>query len=330
MRFLRFILSIIWLAGLAFLLVGCAAGVQSLTQPATPAGAVPTNQLSTIPFNGNPDMIQPKRTLNIAHRGARSLAPENTMAAARKALEIGADMWELDVAMTKDGELVVLHDDTLTRTSNVATVFPSRKADPIHTFTLAEVRSLDLGSWYVTSDPFKQIAAGAVSKAEQEAYKGEKIPTLREALAFTKESHWKVNVEIKDATGTPPDAAIVEKTVALIDELGMSGQVIISSFNHDYLKRVKAANPTIITAALSDKFIADLIGLLNDIKAQAFNPSVKIIATSTIRPLREQGFDVYVWTVNDEATLKSLVAAGASGIITDYPQLLKKVLANTQ
>ena len=117
---------------------------------------------------------------------ARSLAPENTLAAARKALEIGADLWELDVAMTADGELFVVHDDTLERTSNVREVFPDRKPFSNYLFTLEEVKRLDFGSWFVSTDPFKQIAAGNVSAAEQESYRGEKAPTLREALAFTR------------------------------------------------------------------------------------------------------------------------------------------------
>src|SRR5512133_417819 len=160
------------------------------------------------------------KPLNIAHRGARSLAPENTLAAARKALEIGADMWELDVAVTADGELVVLHDDTLERTSNVQEVFPDRRPWAVYTFTLAELRKLDFGSWYNQKDPFKQIAQGAVTQAMQQSYVGEPIPTLEEALTFTKDNHWRVNVEIKDATGTPGDKDVVEKVVALIDKLG--------------------------------------------------------------------------------------------------------------
>lgn len=274
-------------------------------------------------------MIQPKRTLNIAHRGARSLAPENTLAAARKGLEIGADLWELDVAVTQDGELVVLHDDTPARTSNVAEVFPERRMAPAYQFTLAELRKLDFGSWFIQQDPFKQIAAGAVSQAELATFKGEPIPTLREALTFTRDNHWKVNVEIKDASGTPFDGSVVQKTVALIDELGMAGQVIISSFNHVYIQQVKALNPAIVTAALVEKADPDPAALLRQTGAQAYNPDVRVISPAAIRPLREQGFDVYIYTVNDPTAMKTLIEAGASGLFTDFPQLLKSVLDTT-
>ncbi len=96
------------------------------------------------------DFAIPKtRVINIAHRGARSLAPENTLAAARKALDAGADMWELDVCLSRDGELVVIHDSTLKRTSNVQEVFPLRRPYHVHDFTLEELHRLDFGSWYV-------------------------------------------------------------------------------------------------------------------------------------------------------------------------------------
>ena len=238
---------------------------------------------------------------------ARSLAPENTLAAARKALEIGADLWELDVAMTSDGVPFIVHDDTLERTSNVKQVFPDRKPFSNHLFTWDEVQQLDFGSWFVATDPFKQIAAGKVTQAEQDRYHGEKAPTFREALAFTKDHAWRINVEIKDLSGTPGDATVVEKVVALIDELGMAERVLISSFNHSYLERVKKANPKIATGALVERADPDPIALLKRLNAQAYNPRVGVISPSEIGKIRDAGFDVFIWTVNDESTMKQLV-----------------------
>jgi glycerophosphoryl diester phosphodiesterase len=251
------------------------------------------------------------------------LAPENTLAAARKALALGADLWELDVAMSADGVLFVVHDDTLVRTSNVKAVFPDRNPWSNHLFTWAEIQQLDFGSWFVATDPFKQIAAGQVSQAEQESYRGAKAPTLRQALAFTKDNNWRVNVEIKDLTAAPGDATVVEKVVALIDELGMADRVLISSFNHSYIQRVKQANPKIATAALVDKADPDPVALLKRLNAQAYNPKVGQISPAEIGKVRDAGYDVYIWTVNDEATMKQLIAARVSGIFTDFPQLLK-------
>lgn len=268
------------------------------------------------------------KTLNIAHRGARSLAPENTLAAARKGLAIGADMWELDVAMSADGVPFLVHDDTLARTSNVKTVFPDRSPWANHLFTWAEIQQLDFGSWFVETDPFKQIAAGNVSQAEQASYRGEKAPSLREALDFTRAHDWRVNVEIKDLRGTAGDATVVEQVVALVDELGMAERVLISSFNHRYIERVKRANPAIATAALVERAVPDPPALLKRLAAQAYNPRNGQITPAEIGKVRDAGFDVYIWTVNDEATMKQLIAARASGLFTDFPQLLKPLTAD--
>ena len=267
-----------------------------------------------------------RNPLNVAHRGARSLAPENTLAAAREALAQGADQWELDVAVTEDGELVVLHDDTLIRTSNAQIVFPDRSPWAVQSFTLAELRQLDFGSWYNQQDPFGQIASGAVTPAMQARYQAEPIPTLREAIAFTHENDWLVNIEIKDATGTPGDSMVVEAVVALVEELEMVDRVIISSFNHAYLLRVKDANPAIPTAALVGGPVADPVTLVRSLGAAAINPAYRSIQAGDLPAIRQSGIDVYVWTVNDEDAMRALIENGATGIITDFPQLLKNLL----
>ncbi len=271
--------------------------------------------------------MQPtKRPLNIAHRGARSLAPENTILAARRAVAVGADLWELDVAMTADGELVVLHDDTLERTSNAGQVFPDRAPWPVHTFTLDELRKLDFGAWFLEKDPFGQIAERAISAGEQERFVNVPIPTLSEALEFTREYKWKVNVELKDLTGTPGDAQVVETVVALIDRLGMAADVMISSFNHDYIIRSKAANPQIITAALIEEAVSDPLELLRRTGAAALNPSLELAESGLVRAVRDAGFDVYVWTVNQENDMRAMLDAGVSGLFTDFPQRMHRIL----
>ncbi len=140
----------------------------------------------------------------IAHRGARSLAPENTLAAARKAHQLGADLWETDVAVTADDQLVLMHDDAMTRTTNVAERFPERVPAAFSTYTLAEIRSLDAGSWFERDDPFGQVAAGAVDRQELAGYAGEKVPMLREAFELTLEMDWFLNLELK-AQPSPKD-----------------------------------------------------------------------------------------------------------------------------
>jgi glycerophosphoryl diester phosphodiesterase len=268
-----------------------------------------------------------ERPLVIAHRGARSLAPENTILAAGKGLQTGADLWELDVAMSKDSAIVVIHDDTLIRTSNAKDLFPDRSPWSVHSFDLAELKSLDFGSWYIKEDPFHQIADGKVSLQEINAMKGLQIPTLEEALSFTKANKWRVNVEIKDLSGLPGNADIVEKVVGLIQKYEMVHDVLISSFNHSYIERVKLVEKEIKTAALVPSPVPDPIALLHSLGAQAYNPGIyKLTDFAEIRTIREAGFDVNVWTVNDAETIRKLINAGVSAIFTDFPQVMVEVL----
>lgn len=264
--------------------------------------------------------------LNIAHRGARSLAPENTLQAALLGLQAGADMWELDVTLTADGEIVVIHDDTLERTSNASQVYPDRSPWRVGSFTLDELRVLDFGSWYVDKDPFLQIQAGAVSTEQAESYRGAHIPTLREALAFTRDHNWRVNVEIKDATGTPADVLIVDSVLRQVAESGMGERVIISSFNHDYLRQIKDADAGIATAALVEDPHPNPVGLLQELGAIAYNPNLKTLDWDQVAAVRAAGYGVNIWTVNDPADMRRLIEAGATGIFTDFPQVLANVL----
>lgn len=262
----------------------------------------------------------------IAHRGARSLAPENTLTAGMQAFEIGADGWELDVAMSADGEPILLHDDTLERTSNAAQVFPDRQPWSVYDFTLDELNQLDFGSWFVESDPFQQAAQDKLSEDDLKSYLGLPLTTLADALQFTSDNQWWVNVEIKDASGTHADRVIVSKVVGLIDELAMQDQVLISSFNHDYLRQVKTINPAIATGALVNKVVADPVGLMRELDAQAFHPGKNVTYAKQVQELRAAGYGVNVWTVNEEAEMLELIEMGVTGIITDYPQNLKPIV----
>ena len=171
--------------------------------------------------------------LNIAHRGARSLAPENTLLAAEKGLALGADLWELDAAVTADDELVILHDDSLSRTTNARQVYPGRDPWNVWDFTLEEIQALDAGTWYLENDPFNQIHSGNIAPEDLRTFAGLRVPTLRQALEFTRDHHWRVNVELKDQPDPAKGLALVQKTAALAAELGMDDgrQVGISSFN---------------------------------------------------------------------------------------------------
>lgn len=268
------------------------------------------------------------RVLNIAHRGARSLAPENTLAAAHKALEVGADMWELDIRMTADDEPIVLHDNTLDRTSNVRDVFPGRKPWLVHEFSFDEIRLLDFGSWFREQDPFGQIAKGMVTESDLEGYVGEPVPTLREALVFTLEHDRQVNLEIKDLSGYPGHTQVVEKVVSTVEELDMVDQVLVSSFHQDYLVQTRRLHDRIPTALLVSKPNPHPGDLLHELGVQAYHPRKTAFRSKDISLLNQLGLPVHVWNVNDQKTMRRLVKAGVSGIFTDFPQLLTSVLAS--
>jgi glycerophosphoryl diester phosphodiesterase len=270
----------------------------------------------------------PRRILNIAHRGARSLAPENTLCAARKGFEAGADAWELDVRLTADGEPLVIHDATLERTSNVKQVKTFRKRRPwnVHEFTLAEIGLLNFGEWFVKEDPLGGIRTYEVEEEHLERYRGEPAPTLREALSLTRDLDWRVNVEIKDLTGTPGDAEIVGRVLDLVLELEMVERVLISSFRHDYLRRIKERVPEVATGALVNGRETDPPGLLRDLGAEAYHPPASATDHEQIQDLLDQGHRVLLWTVNQEADLRRAVGSNPTGIITDFPQRLKPLL----
>ena len=268
------------------------------------------------------------RVLNIAHRGASSLAPENTLSAARKGLAVGADMWELDVQLTADGELIIIHDSTLTRTSNVEDLFPQRRPWQVHEFTLDEIRKLDFGSWFMAQDPFGQIAAGAVTGEDIEGYVGEPAPTLEQALSFTRKHKWLVNIEIKDLHLGPGKSLIVDRVIALVEELNMVDRVLVSSFNHNYLAQIAASYPHVVTGVLDTKPHLRPASLLRRLGARTYHPRRTFIRLADIAELKRQGFGVNVRTINNRKTMERLVRAGVSGIFTDFPQVLASVLTS--
>ncbi|MFM8322417.1 MAG: glycerophosphodiester phosphodiesterase [Chloroflexota bacterium] len=264
---------------------------------------------------------------NIAHRGARSLAPENTLQAAELGRLAGAELWELDVTRAAGGALVVIHDDTLERTSDAPLVYPDRAPWNVHDFTLDELRRLDFGSWFAERDPFGQIAAGAVSPALVESYRGARIPTLHEALLFTRAQRWQVNVEIKDQAGRPGADTIAAEVVQLVEQMAMVDRVLISSFNHAYLRQVRDRHPTLATAALVETPHPDPLGLLAQLNAQAYNPNLDTLDPAQVALLRQAGYAVNVWTANRSADLERLAALGVTGIFTDFPQRLARLAA---
>ena len=260
--------------------------------------------------------------LIIAHRGCSSLAPENTLAAARAAHRVGADGWELDVQLTADGHPVVIHDRGLLRLTDVAThpAFAGRQPFIVSRFTLAELRQLSTGHAFIHRDRHGQVSAGAVSPADLARYLTEPLPSLEEALALTRELGLLVNVELKNQAGLPGGDAIVERTVAVLDRMDMADRVLISSFNFAYLRQIKALRPAYATAALVREPHPDPLGLLRELRAAAYHPGHLMVTPQRVRQIRNAGRHVNVWTVNTAERMRELAGWGVSGLITDFPQ----------
>jgi glycerophosphoryl diester phosphodiesterase len=265
-------------------------------------------------------------TLNIAHRGARSLAPENTILAAHKGFLTGADLWETDVTVTRDETLILMHDDTLARTTDAVHKFPDRDPWNVATFSLAGIRTLDAGSWFTATDPFGQVAARAIDAQASALIEKAKVPTLEEALLFTKDNKWIVNLELKPIPPPMNQYPVVEQVLHLIETVELDRQqVIISSFHHPWLHEVKARTSKVAVQALVGWGNREALDG-RDLKFDVYNLSRQLADKDRIEWLLRLGKQVNVYTVNEEAEMRQLIAAGVHGIFTDFPQRLAQVL----
>ncbi|HYN75062.1 MAG TPA: glycerophosphodiester phosphodiesterase family protein [Candidatus Limnocylindria bacterium] len=256
----------------------------------------------------------------IAHGGAQSLAPENTLAAARKARALGADFWETDAAITADGHVVLMHDDAMTRTTDVGVKFPDRVPAPFSTYTLAEIRTLDAGSWFEREDPFGQVAAGAVTAAELASYRGEKVPTLREAFVLTLQLDWRLNLELKAQPRPNNTVDLVSVVLDLVDDVGIGpGHLVFSSARHEWLKALTARRPEFEVQAIVGLFPEDPIDF-SDTFFGTFNPRITRVSVDELREVLARGIRVNPYTPNEPEEIARLTAIGVTGIITDFPQ----------
>ena len=241
-----------------------------------------------------------KPNLIAAHRGSRSQKPENTLSAL--ASSIGkCDFIEIDIQLTKDLVPVIIHDDTLGRTSDVSKIgrFEDRRPWRVFDFTEEELQGLDFGSWF--------------------DHKYEPILTLEKALSFTKEKHLFLNVEIKDMSGTFADEMVVQIIIDMIKKTQTEHLVLLSSFYHHYLPMCKKRSSEIPTAALQMyKHPSKLIAYLHTLQVDAYNPENKITNQKTVASLREAGFYVNVFTVNDPIRQTELFNWGVNGVFTDF------------
>jgi len=267
----------------------------------------------------------PDKGLICAHRGARSLAPENTMSALVMAQKCGAHCLETDVQLTKDNALVIFHDDTLGRTTDIAKKKQWQRLQPwpVDQFTIEQLRTLDAGSWFLRTDPFGTIAGGEVTTDRHELIKKQQIPLLRELLTWSTASGFPINIEIKSLNTKPGDVAVVDKIMDLLTAAGAIEYVLLSSFRHEYLLRARSLHPQIELAVLTDtQHPRNLVEYLHHFSAAAYHPNETLCDNELIASLHQAGIRVNCWTVNTTIRAEELLSAGA-GIITDWPQHLR-------
>ena len=295
----------------------------------------------------------PDGVLNIAHRGARAFAPENTLAAFQKAKIFGCQMFEMDVRMSKDGELVVHHDDQLTRCTDVKTKFPGRSSYHVSDFTYDELCVLDAGSWYVEQlslpgsqrQEFLQTLtdeelAQFVSPQDRKTYASGEIwiPTLKQTLEFSRDADMMVNIELK--TQPDMDSGLANAVIRLVEFMGFDHRVLISCFDHEQLVKIRQLTKNIATGVLtgdrlpnSGEYLQLLdadaynLGRYRDYETMGFNSLDGKLYLSEISNVRKSGCNVNVWTCNEKEEMRQLIAAGVTGLISDYPNRVSDVLA---
>ena len=229
--------------------------------------------------------------LIFGHRGTRGHAPENTMVSFRTALDMGVDGIELDVQMTKDGKVVVCHDHSLERTSNGTGWIIEHTRD--------ELRQLDFGGWFSPE------------------FAGEKIPGLREVLQWASSTKLIVNVEIKN--GPVIYEGIEEKVSALIRECRMVDRVIVSSFYHPSLLKMKQLDPLIKTGLLYASRPVDPWLQLRVTDSDNLHPLWHYLDAGWVSNTRPHGASIFTWTVNELREWDHIKDLAVDGIITDYP-----------
>lgn len=238
--------------------------------------------------------VHPRRKVIVtAHRGASGLAPENTMAAMSKAMEIGAEYAELDVQEIADGSLILFHDKTLNRSTN--------STGNIWEMRLEDLQGVDAGSWY------------------DEKYRGEPIPTL-EAVIDSVYGKMKLNIELKM---NGHEKQLVERVVELVREKNFVDECVITSFDREAVRKVKQLNPKITTGFIfsempNENVLTGEFGLLSMKKT--------LVTEDFINKAHKVNKKVHVWTINERDEMSQFISMGVDGIITDRPDVLIELL----
>lgn len=230
--------------------------------------------------------------LAIAHRGASGHAPENTLAAFRKAIAQGVTFIETDLQLSRDARFVAIHDSTVNRTTN--------GRGPVHDLTLAELRNLDAGSWFGSE------------------FVGEHIPTLEEILEFSKKHDVVFYLELKPAGSWGGEHALI----GALRESGEIPRTVVISFDAGILEGLRKIEPTLMTGMLYEGQIENPIERALEIGARQLAVRADLVTPVLLANARKKDLQVVCWTVNHPAHMRLLMEAGVDGIMSDYPDRL--------
>ncbi|MFS2293758.1 MAG: glycerophosphodiester phosphodiesterase [Actinomadura sp.] len=283
----------------------------AIVVPAAPAVAAPPPGVP----EPRPRMhAAPAREIaNVAHRGASAYAPENTLAALRLARAQHADMFEIDVQQTKDRKLVLMHDTTLARTTNVEEVYPNRAPWRVSDFTLAEIKRLDAGSWFGIR------------------YRGERVPTLDEVLKAMDGQGLGMLLEVKSPALYPGIemriAAALKRAPSWLRPDPKERRLVVQSFDWDSVRRFRNAMPKVPVGLIGKAKVQDLPGLASF--ADQINPTFTDLDPSYVNRVHAARMDVLTWTLDDAGDMRKAAELGVDGIITNRPDVLWSVLQAT-
>jgi glycerophosphoryl diester phosphodiesterase len=230
--------------------------------------------------------------LVIAHRGASGHAPENTLAAFKRALAMGATFIETDLQLSRDARFVAIHDDTVNRTTN--------GQGKVHDLSLADLRRLDAGSWFGSE------------------FTGERIPTLEEILEFSKKHDVVFYLELKPGGSWGGEHALIG---ALRNSEEIARTVVIS-FEAGILEALRKIEPTVMTGLLFDGQIDRPLERAVEVGARQLAVRGDLVTPALLAEARKKDLQVVCWTVNQPAHMRLLIEAGVDGIMSDYPDRL--------
>ena len=242
--------------------------------------------------------------LTIAHRGASAYSPENTLTAIRQAVELGADLVEVDVQRTRDGALVLAHDTELRRTTDADWVLPRRAPWRVADLTLDELRRLDAGSWF------------------SPAYAGERVPTLADALDVLALSDTGLLLEVKRPALYPGITA----DVAAALRSHPVGRVVVQSFDHGAMHELAGLAPSVPVGLLGHPPVRRLPALAE--WASQVNPRHRRATPAYVAAVHAVGLDCLVWTVDQQPDIRRVLDLGVDGVISNRPDVVRQALAD--